>query len=83
MRPRDTSPEAWEFYLELHRRMSPGEKLARVLQMSEDMNRICEAGLRQKFPDASERWIFLRRAQITLGRELFDKVYGAEFASLV
>ena len=68
--------------MELHRRMSPGEKLARVLQMSEDMNRTCEAGLKQRYPNASDREVFLRRARITLGEEIFEKVYGAEFASL-
>jgi hypothetical protein len=82
MRPRDTSPEAWEFYLELVRKLTPGERIERAFEITKFVYAMCEAGLRQRHPNAGDREIFLRRAQMTLGDELFQKVYGAEFAAL-
>ena len=76
MRPSDTSPEAWEVYLDLVRKMKPEERLRRALELSEDVRRAAEAGLRLKYPLAGEREITLRRGRLELGRELFRKVYG-------
>jgi len=76
MRPRDTSPEAWEIFLELQRRMSPGEKIARAFEWSEVVRNFAEAGLRQQYPAADDREILLRYARMTLGEELFRKAYG-------
>jgi hypothetical protein len=81
MRPRDTSPEAWEVLLDLIRRMPPEEKLQRAIELSALVRALGEAGIRQAHPDASEREIFLRVAQRQLGNELFEKVYGAESAA--
>jgi hypothetical protein len=76
MCPEDTSPEAWKVYLEIQRRMTPGEKLARCLEWSEVTRRFAEAGLRQQYPLADDREILLRYARMTLGAELFHKAYG-------
>ena len=76
MRPDDTSPEVWELYLELQRRMSPAEKIARAFEWSEVVRRFAEAGLRERYPHADEHEILLRYARMTLGRELFRKAYG-------
>jgi hypothetical protein len=76
MCPRDTSPEAWEVFLDIQRRMSPGEKLARALELSEVVRRFAEAGLRQRYPSADDHEILLRYAKMTLGEELFRKAYG-------
>ena len=78
MRPADTSPEAWKVYLDLLRKMTPGEKLRRALQYSGFIRALGEGGLRERFPHATEREIFLRGARQRLGRELFHKVYGNE-----
>ncbi|MEO8595606.1 MAG: hypothetical protein ABI759_19970 [Candidatus Solibacter sp.] len=78
MRPRDTSPEAWAFQMELMRRMTPAEKLQRTFEFSALVRAFGEAGLRRRHPDASDREIFLRSARLTLGAELYNKVYGAE-----
>jgi hypothetical protein len=78
MRPADTSPEAWKFYLELHRQLTPGERLQRAIQYSTSIRNLAEAGLREQYPEADEREIFLRSARQRLGRELFCKVYGDE-----
>jgi hypothetical protein len=76
MRPADTSPEAWEVYLRLVREMPPGERLRRALELSEEVRRVAEAGLRLRYPRADAREITLRRARLELGPELFHKAYG-------
>jgi hypothetical protein len=78
MRPLDTSPEAWKVYLDIHRRMSPAEKIRQAMSMTKTGHLLAEAGLRRRFPDASDREIFLRRVRLTLGEDLFRKAYGTE-----
>jgi hypothetical protein len=76
MRPADTSPEAWEVYLGLVRKMPPAERLRRALELSEEVRCVAEAGLRLRYPRADESEIALRRARLELGLELFRKAYG-------
>jgi len=76
MRPRDTSPEAWKVLMDLIRHMSPEERLRRCMELSEAMRLVAEAGLREAYPQADDREIFLRAACQKLGRELFREVYG-------
>jgi hypothetical protein len=76
MRPSDTSPEAWKVYLEIQRRLTPGEKLSRALMLSDSVVSAATAGLRRRFPNASEHEIFLRSARQRLGPDLFLRVYG-------
>jgi hypothetical protein len=80
MRPADTSPEAWKVLMDLMRRMSPEEKLQRTFEYSALVRDFAESTLRRKYPQASEREIFLRAARQRLGPELFDRVYGGEMA---
>jgi len=85
MRPSDTSPEAWRILLDIYQRMTPDEKLQRTLDeklqrtldMSDFLRSACESGVRAEYPEASQREIFLRVTQRTLGKELFATVYGA------
>jgi hypothetical protein len=76
VRPADTSPEAWKVFIDLHRRMSPSEKLQYTLEWSDVVRHFSEAGIRQRYPNADEREILLRFARMALGRALFIKVYG-------
>src|SRR5579872_4363619 len=78
MRPADTSLEAWQVQTDLLRKMSPGEKMQLAFEWSEIVRQFAEAGLREKYPEAGEREIFLRYARQSLGEELFRKVYGSE-----
>ena len=77
MCPRDTSPEAWKVYLDIQRRMSPAEKLQRTFEFSAFVNALAEGVVRQQYPAAGEREIFLRAARRQLGP---GKVYGSELA---
>jgi hypothetical protein len=78
MRPADTSPEAWKVQMDLMRRMPPAEKLQRAFEYSALVRDLAEATLRRKYPEASEREIFLRAARQRLGDELFRRAYGNE-----
>ena len=78
MRPRDTSPEAWKVYLGLMESMSPEEKLQRTFEFSTMVRNLAQAMLRNQYPLASEREIFLRAARQRLGADLFHKAYGNE-----
>ena len=76
MCPMDTTPEAWEFYLGLLRKLTPSERMQQVVECTEFARQFHLAGLRQRHPEADEREIFLRAARINLGRRLFREVYG-------
>ena len=78
MRPADTSPEAWQVWLDLVRKMSPAERLQRTFECSAFVRNLGEAGIRQAHPGACDREVFLRVAQRQLGDELFRKAYGSE-----
>jgi hypothetical protein len=56
--------------------MTPSEKLAKTLELSEMYRNELKAGLRERYPQADEREIFLRCARILLGLELFERAYG-------
>ena len=50
--------------------------MQQVFEWSDVMHELGVAGLRQQYPDADEREIFLRATRNNLGAELFLKVYG-------
>lgn len=72
----DTDPKALEVFLELQRKMTPGEKIVAVFQMNEEARRIREKHERRLHPDASDREIFLRVAAHHLDRGTMLRVYG-------
>ena len=65
--------------MDLMRKISPEEKLRRAIEYTAMMRRLCEAGIREKYPGAGEREIFLRLAQRQLAGELFEKIFGDEW----
>ena len=76
LRPRDTSPEAWELQLQILRRMTPEERSARACELSRMTRELALAGIRTRYPDASPREVKLRLAVLTIGAEMVRKVYG-------
>lgn len=68
----DTSAAARALQAELYRRMSPGEKLAVVLDLIDTAEGFARAGLRLRHPGEDERAITLRLAELKYGRELVD-----------
>lgn len=72
----DTDPKALEVFLDLQRAMSPAEKLAHTLELSEIVMRLSEAGVRSLYPGADDREVFLRMAARRLDRDTMIRVYG-------
>jgi hypothetical protein len=72
----DTSPEAMEVWLDLLRSKTGGERMMMAFELSEFANRMSEAGVRARYPEASEREVFLRAAALRLPRDLMIRAYG-------
>ena len=72
----DTDSKAFEVLTELQRKMSPGDKLACILEMAGMMLRAYEDRVRREYPDAGEREVFLRAAALRLGKETVIRAYG-------
>ncbi|MBI3680269.1 MAG: hypothetical protein HY235_07705 [Acidobacteria bacterium] len=72
----DTQPEAFAVYIDMMRKMPPGEKMRIALEMAAMMLRAYEDRVRREYPNAGEREVFLRAAALRLGRDTVLKVYG-------
>ena len=72
----DTDPRAFAAWVEIQRRMTPGEKLAATLAASAFVMRLQEDGVRRLYPEASGREVFLRAAARRLDRETMIRAYG-------
>ena len=72
----DTTAEALEVYIGLHRNLSPGERASRVFELGQFQHNLQEANVRASYPEASEEEVFLRVAARRLGRELMIQVYN-------
>jgi hypothetical protein len=77
----DTSADAEQHQIELWRRMTPEQKLALVSSASRSVQALAAAGMRQRYPQATEREIFLRLAVLRLGHQLALEAFP-EVASL-
>ncbi len=64
----DTSPTADERYHELLRRMSPEKRLEAAMRLSMGVRELALAGIRQRFPGASEAELRVRLAVRLYGR---------------
>lgn len=72
----DTDPKAMEVWLEIQRKMPPGEKIEAVLDASGLVLDMYEAGVRLQFPEASDREVLVRVAARHLSRDLVMRAYG-------
>lgn len=72
----DTSSEALEVFLDIHRNMGPGERVTRMFEMIEFQNAMLESSIRDAHPEADDREVFLRAASRRLGRDIMIKAYG-------
>jgi len=72
----DTAPSIERRQIELWRKMTHEEKAAIVSGLTQAAFDVAAAGVRARYPNASEREQFLRRAAITLGPDLVRRVYA-------
>jgi len=72
----DTDPKSLEVFLALQRRMPASQKVALVLELSETLLRLSEQRVRELYPEAGDREVFLRMASRHLDRDTMIRVYG-------
>ncbi len=72
----DTRPEAEAVLVDLLRQAPPWRKLRMVDQLNASVRTLALSGLRQRYPQASEAEIRRRLADILLGPDLAQAVYG-------
>ncbi len=73
----DTSPDAERVLLEGYRRMSPREKLQRVVSLNRALEQLARARIRSKYGEhLSERELRLRLGALRLDRATMVRVFG-------
>ncbi len=72
----DTSPEAEQILLHLHRQMPPWRKLELLGQLNQMARMLALIDIRKKHPTASESQLKRLLADRLLGPELAAKAYG-------
>ena len=73
---RHTDPRVMEFWLNLMRQKTPGERIAMAFELADLAIEMAESVVRADYPEASEREIFLRAAALRLPRDLMIRAYG-------
>jgi len=72
----DTRPDAERVQIELMRQAPSWCKLELLGQLSQTVKILAASGLRQRYPDATERELRRRLADLMLGTEMAARVYG-------
>jgi len=73
----DTPPEVERILIDGYRRMRPQEKLQRVLELNEMVERMAAARIRAQYgADLAPRELQLRLASLRLDRETMVEVFG-------
>ena len=73
----DTSPEAEQILIEGFRKMTPRQKLERVVSMNKALEALSAARIRATYgEDISDRELKLRLAALRLDREVMVNVFG-------
>jgi len=72
----DTSPEIEKLRIERIRQMPPWKRLYLAGQMIQTVRLLNLSGLRSRYPNATEGELKRRLADLWLGPELAERVYG-------
>ena len=72
----DTHPDIEKRLIEGYRKMSPGQKLRCVREMTRFGQKLALADIRRRYPEADERECQLRLASRWLDPELMRKAFG-------
>ena len=79
----DTHPKIEEFQLQMLRQASPWRKAHMFGQMCQTIKQLAYQGLRQRHPRASEAELRRRLADLMLGAELAEQVYGPTIYKII
>lgn len=74
--PSDVHPDVLRLQIDLLRETPVWRKLEMVGELNKTMHILMMAGLRNRHPDASPEELRRRMADLLLGPELAEKVYG-------
>ncbi len=75
MRPLDTDRAAFDAQLAIYRRMTPHDRVALAIQMSEEARRIAAAGIHARHPEYDGDQVRLALLRLLLGDELFKRAF--------
>lgn len=70
----DTSAEARSVLVAGLRRMTPAQKLARLVALNRSVEQLARAGIRLRHPDATERQVKLMLARMWLDEATVDTI---------
>ena len=73
---RDTRPEVIGRLLDGYRRMTPAQKVARVVDLSAASRQMAAARIRNQHPGLDDAEIKLRLASLVLGRDLMMRAFS-------
>jgi hypothetical protein len=74
----DTTPEADRVQIEIFRRMAPEQRLKQALELTEFARALSAAGVRSRHPGYSDHQVHMAVIKLTLGDEVFQRVYPDE-----
>lgn len=74
----DTHPEMETLQIKLWRQASPTRKMQMLAHLNASARLLALAGLRERYPDASEAQLRFKLAGLLLGEDLARKVYGED-----
>lgn len=72
----DTHPKMEALQVQLWRQASPTKKMNMLAQLNVSVRRLAVTGLRSQYPQADEAELRRKLAELLLGRELAQRVYG-------
>lgn len=72
----DTHPKMEAIQIEIIRRMPAWKKIAMVDSLNETVKALAVSGLRERHPDATPQQIHRMLAELMLGADLAQKIYG-------
>jgi hypothetical protein len=72
----DTHPKMEALQIQLLRQVPPWRKMEMLVSLNAAARELALAGLRRRYPNASDAWLRRRLADILLSEDLAKKVYG-------
>ena len=75
MIPEDTTVEAVRKQFEILRRLGPEVRLKMTFEMSDNLRRIVESGVRERHPNYDEKKIKQGVLRLMIGEALFKQIY--------
>ena len=78
MKNSDTSSDARRVQIDIYRRMTPARKFELIAEAYEFGKSLAMAGIRLRYPDATEEQVREIWARQHLGDELYEQAYGSK-----